>query len=35
MMATRSEYFDFENELVTGRRKDVAMNDPVPHRKDD
>lgn len=29
-MATRSEYFDFSDELVRGRRKDVMMNDPVP-----
>jgi hypothetical protein len=34
-MAARSEYFDFENELVLGRRKDVAMNDPVPRHNDD
>ena len=30
-MATRSEYFDFADELVKQRRDDVAMNDPVPH----
>jgi 4-hydroxy-3-polyprenylbenzoate decarboxylase len=29
-MATRSEYFDFSEELIRGRRKDVAMNEPVP-----
>lgn len=29
-MATRSEYFDFGDELVGQRRGDVAMNDPVP-----
>ena len=29
-MATRSEYFDFSDELIKGRRSDVAMNDPVP-----
>jgi len=29
-MATRSAYFDFSDELVRGRRKDVAMNEPVP-----
>jgi UbiD family decarboxylase len=28
-MATRSEYFDFSDELVAGRRSDVMMNDPV------
>ena len=30
-MATRSEYFDFADELVQQRRKDVNMNDPVTH----
>lgn len=30
-MAARSEYFDFADELVKGRRSDVSMNDPVPH----
>jgi 4-hydroxy-3-polyprenylbenzoate decarboxylase len=34
-MATRSEYFDFADELVAGRRGDVAMNDPVPRSSDD
>lgn len=34
-MAARSEYFDFADELVQGRRKDVAMNDPVPRQNDD
>ncbi len=29
-MATRSEYFEFSDELIKGRRSDVAMNDPVP-----
>jgi UbiD family decarboxylase len=29
-MATRSEYFEFGDELVAQRRGDVAMNDPVP-----
>jgi UbiD family decarboxylase len=29
-LATRSEYFSFADELVSQRRKDVAMNDPVP-----
>ncbi|MBX9739666.1 MAG: UbiD family decarboxylase [Beijerinckiaceae bacterium] len=29
-MATRSEYFEFSDELIAGRRSDVAMNDPVP-----
>jgi 4-hydroxy-3-polyprenylbenzoate decarboxylase len=28
-MATRSEYFDFSDELIAGRRSDVMMNDPV------
>jgi 4-hydroxy-3-polyprenylbenzoate decarboxylase len=28
-MAARSEYFDFSDELIRGRRKDVSMNDPV------
>src|ERR671916_489337 len=28
--ATRSEYFDFADELAAQRRSDVAMNDPVP-----
>ncbi len=28
-MASRSEYFDFSDELIRGRRSDVAMNDPV------
>ena len=28
-MATKSEYFDFSEDLVRGRRSDVAMNDPV------
>jgi 4-hydroxy-3-polyprenylbenzoate decarboxylase len=28
-MATRSEYFDFSDELVKARRSDVSMNDPV------
>ncbi len=31
-MATRSEYFDFSDELIAGRRADVAMNDPVEHK---
>lgn len=31
-MATRSEYFDFSDELVAGRRSDVDMNDPVEHK---
>jgi 4-hydroxy-3-polyprenylbenzoate decarboxylase len=30
-MAARSEYFDFSDELIAGRRSDVAMNEPVPH----
>ena len=30
-MAARSEYFEFADELVKQRRRDVAMNDPVPH----
>ena len=34
-MATRSEYFDFSDELVAQRRSDVAMNDPVPRLSDD
>jgi UbiD family decarboxylase len=29
-MATRSEYFEFSDELIAGRRSDVMMNDPVP-----
>ncbi len=29
-MATRSEYFDFGDELIAQRRSDVSMNDPVP-----
>ena len=29
-MAARSEYFDFADELVRQRRRDVSMNDPVP-----
>jgi 4-hydroxy-3-polyprenylbenzoate decarboxylase len=29
-MATRSEYFEFSDELIRGRRSDVMMNDPVP-----
>jgi UbiD family decarboxylase len=29
-MATRSEYFDFADDLVAQRRGDVTMNDPVP-----
>ncbi|MDB5508219.1 MAG: Carboxylase [Hyphomicrobiales bacterium] len=29
-MASRSEYFEFSDELIRGRRSDVAMNDPVP-----
>jgi 4-hydroxy-3-polyprenylbenzoate decarboxylase len=29
-MATESDYFGFGEELVGQRRKDVAMNDPVP-----
>ena len=28
-MASRSEYFEFSDELIRGRRTDVAMNDPV------
>lgn len=28
-MASRSEYFDFSDELIAGRRSDVNMNDPV------
>ncbi len=34
-MATRSEYFEFGDELVKQRRSDVAMNDPVPRQPDD
>ncbi|MDB5650618.1 MAG: 3-octaprenyl-4-hydroxybenzoate carboxy-lyase [Hyphomicrobiales bacterium] len=34
-MATRSEYFDFSDELIRGRRSDVAMNDPVPRQSED
>jgi len=30
-MATRSEYFEFSDEMVRLRRNDVAMNDPVTH----
>jgi len=30
-MATRSEYFEFSDEMVRLRRNDVAMNDPVSH----
>ena len=33
-MATRSEYFEFSDELIKGRRSDVAMNDPVPRESD-
>ena len=33
-MATRSEYFDFADELVKGRRSDVMMNDPVPRENE-
>jgi 4-hydroxy-3-polyprenylbenzoate decarboxylase len=33
-MATRSEHFDFSDELIQGRRKDVQMNDPVPRREE-
>ena len=33
-MATRSEYFDFSDELIKGRRSDVAMNDPVPRESE-
>lgn len=33
-MATRSEYFEFGDELIQQRRSDVAMNDPVPRQKD-
>jgi UbiD family decarboxylase len=29
-MATESNYFAFSDELVAGRRDDVAMNDPLP-----
>ena len=29
-MATESDYFSFSDELIAGRRSDVAMNDPVP-----
>ena len=29
-MATRSEYFEFSDELIKGRRSHVGMNDPVP-----
>ena len=34
-MATRSEYFDFSDELVKGRRSDVMMNDPVERERDE
>ena len=34
-MATRSEYFDFSDELIKGRRSDVAMNDPVPREREE
>jgi UbiD family decarboxylase len=30
-MATQSAYFDFSDELIAGRRKDVNMNDPLEH----
>ncbi|HTH97336.1 MAG TPA: UbiD family decarboxylase [Stellaceae bacterium] len=29
-MAAESDYFAFSDELIAGRRSDVAMNDPVP-----
>ena len=29
-LATESSYFSFSDDLVAGRRRDVAMNDPVP-----
>ena len=31
-MAARSEYFDFSDELIAGRRSDVMMNDPIEHK---
>jgi UbiD family decarboxylase len=34
-MATRSEYFEFGDDLIKQRRSDVAMNDPVPRSPDD